>query len=232
MMNRRDMIMIAALLNGIILAALFMLATHEDSAADLPLPAIHSVAVSTSEPLAVAKGTIEPPAAPKEAYGSHELEHEFADYSLPSPEMIFGDDDVTLYADSSPEKEFVPADVVEISVKSGDFLEKLAKANGTTVEAIKELNQLKSERLKIGQILKVPVGTVHYKAEAPKQLASTPALPSSHDADAVYYTIKSGDNPWKIAKQFRVKTEDLLRLNQLNEEKARNLKAGDRIRIK
>jgi peptidoglycan endopeptidase LytF len=48
----------------------------------------------------------------------------------------------------------------------------------------------------------------------------------------VYYVVKSGDSPWKIAKQFNVKPEDILQLNHLDEEKARNLKIGDRIRIK
>lgn len=47
-----------------------------------------------------------------------------------------------------------------------------------------------------------------------------------------WYTIKSGDNPWKIAKTQKIKFDDLLKLNGLNEERARNLKPGDRIRIR
>ncbi|MBS0655263.1 MAG: LysM peptidoglycan-binding domain-containing protein [Verrucomicrobia bacterium] len=47
-----------------------------------------------------------------------------------------------------------------------------------------------------------------------------------------YYVLKSGDNPWLIARRFHLKFEDLLKLNDLDEEKARNLKVGQKIRIR
>lgn len=46
-----------------------------------------------------------------------------------------------------------------------------------------------------------------------------------------FYVIQSGDNPWKIAKKFHLSFEKLLELNNLDEVKARNLKAGQRLRI-
>jgi|GEM_PF-1886428 len=50
--------------------------------------------------------------------------------------------------------------------------------------------------------------------------------------EPMYYVMKSGDSPWKIAKQLGINYEEILRLNQLDEEKARKLKVGDRIRVK
>jgi len=47
-----------------------------------------------------------------------------------------------------------------------------------------------------------------------------------------WYVMRSGDNPWKVAKTHKIKFDDLLKLNGLNEERARNLKPGDRIRIR
>lgn len=41
-------------------------------------------------------------------------------------------------------------------VKNGDSLEKIARANNTTVKAIKELNGLTSDRINIGQALQMP----------------------------------------------------------------------------
>lgn len=41
-------------------------------------------------------------------------------------------------------------------VKSGDSLEKIAHAHSTTVKALKELNSLATDRIKIGQKLKLP----------------------------------------------------------------------------
>lgn len=41
-------------------------------------------------------------------------------------------------------------------VKEGDSLEKIAKANRTTIKAIKELNSLTSDRIVVGKQLKIP----------------------------------------------------------------------------
>lgn len=102
----------------------------------------------------------------------------------------------------------------EVIVKRGDNLEKIAKAHKTTVNEIVKLNHLPSTLLKIGQVLKIPEG-VH----------------SSKKADPRYYTIKVGENPWAIAHKHHMKVQDLLKLNGLNEEKARKLKPGDRLRV-
>lgn len=124
----------------------------------------------------------------------------------------------------------------EITVKKGDFLEKIAKANGTTIEELKRMNRLSTDRLDVGQVLKVPVSQKTSSSTNKTTLVSTssnpPSSPKKASAEATYYVVKSGDNPWKIAKQFQVKYEDILRLNNLNEEKAKNLKIGDRIRVK
>lgn len=115
---------------------------------------------------------------------------------------------------------------IEVTVKKGDALEKIARSNGTTAEQIKALNNLKSDRLSIGQQLLIPLDGEKIAKQIP-QVVQTPSVDEME-----YYVLKSGDNPWKIAKQFKVKFEDLLKLNNLDEEKARNLKIGDRIRVK
>lgn len=54
---------------------------------------------------------------------------------------------------------------------------------------------------------------------------------ASKSQEAKYYTVKSGDNPWSIAVKNKIKLDQLLKLNDLNEEKARRLKPGDKLRI-
>jgi len=49
---------------------------------------------------------------------------------------------------------------------------------------------------------------------------------------AEYYVVKSGDNPWTIARKFHINFADLLKLNDLDEDKAKNLKIGQKIRIR
>lgn len=122
--------------------------------------------------------------------------------------------------------------MVEVKVKKGDMLAKIAKANGTTVKAIKEANHLLNDHLKVGQVLKVPTGTVSMTANnSSSQSAPSDTLMKGND-NAQYYIVQSGDNPWKIAKKFHVKFEDILKLNSMTEEKAKNLKVGQEIRVK
>ena len=54
------------------------------------------------------------------------------------------------------------------AVKSGDNLSKIAAAHGTTIKALKSLNQLTTDRIKVGQKLKLP---------APKAAAPPAGLP-------------------------------------------------------
>lgn len=120
---------------------------------------------------------------------------------------------------------------IEVTVKKGDFLEKIARANGTSIDEIKRINNLNSDKLSIGQILKVPANAKS-KANATTTTTTKKADKVETASGPVYHTIKSGDNPWKIARQYKVKYEDILKLNSLNEDKARNLKVGDKIRVK
>ena len=48
-----------------------------------------------------------------------------------------------------------PSSTVQVVVKKGDALEKIARAHGTTVEEIMRANKMSSTRLQIGQTLKV-----------------------------------------------------------------------------
>jgi LysM repeat protein len=114
---------------------------------------------------------------------------------------------------------------VEVTVKRGDSLDKISRANGTTVKAIMQANRLASPRIDVGQILKIPTSQS-------KETALAEPSSKQQSQEVEYYTLKSGDNPWKVAKQFKVRFDQLLELNGLDEDKARNLKPGDTLRVK
>jgi len=124
----------------------------------------------------------------------------------------------------------VPSPFKEIQVKKGDVLEKIAKVHSTTVQELMKINKLSSTSLHIGQVLKVPNIVVAAKPAASSVPAS--AQPDNGDSSVKYYVVKSGDNPWTIAVKNHIKVEDLLRLNNMDEAKARKLKPGDQIRIR
>ena len=58
---------------------------------------------------------------------------------------------------------------VNVTVKKGDALEKIARANKSTVAGIMQANNMTSSALKVGQVLRVPV------SGAVAQVASEPA---------------------------------------------------------
>ena len=112
-------------------------------------------------------------------------------------------------------------------MKKGDSLDKIAKAHQTTVEEIIKVNHLPSSFLRVGQVLKLPKGKALSRSAIPN-----PPLAKNAGGSPEYYTVKVGDNPWTIAMKHHMKVEELLKLNQLNEEKARKIKPGDRLRIR
>jgi peptidoglycan DL-endopeptidase LytF len=120
----------------------------------------------------------------------------------------------------------------EIRVKKGDVLEKIARAHSTTVEEIMRLNQLSSTKLKIGQSLRIPPKGGKKVQPSSVNVAKAAPAPSKASSAPKFYVVKNGDNPWTIAVKNHMKVDELLKLNHLDEEKARHLKPGDQLRIK
>lgn len=94
-------------------------------------------------------------------------------------------------------------------VKSGDSLWSIAKKFNVNIDQLKGANNLTSNLLRVGQILKIPMIT-----EQP--------------TNAQKYIIQSGDTLYKIAQQFGTTTDDLINLNQLQ---TANLNIGDELWI-
>ena len=78
-------------------------------------------------------------------------------------------------------------------VVKGDNLYNIANKYKVSVSDIKSLNNLKSNTLQIGQILKIP-GTEAY----------------------ANYTVKKGDSLWKIANKYGVTVNELKQVNNLS----------------
>ncbi len=224
-MNRKNTILVSVLINAGLLAVLFVVAlTSQDEgipsseiASDVvrPLPKfddkIGSVEALPLRTVPVDPATtVEIPLPAPEEVAVHKLPPQVLEnIPPPAPPIV------------SPF-----ASCIEVIVKKGDSLEKIAKANQTSVDEIIKANHLSNTFLKIGQVLKIP--TERTLATAPK-LAETKR---PVEGGPEYYTMKVGDNTWAIAMKHHMKVDELLRLNGLNEEKARKLKPGDRLRIR
>lgn len=214
-MTRKDTILVAVLINAALLATLFITARIYDKHQEIDQleTAISFVTPPQQEyyPSIVHKDLHLPKeesiaVAPKTPFALS-LNQEYIESELPGAHQVPLKEEKTLLAFNEER---------EIFIKKGDSLATIAKTYGTDVETLKKINKLEKDTLSIGQKLKISRN---------KEIVE-------NDSEANYYILKTGDNPWKIAKQCGVKVEDIVRLNGLNEEKARNLKAGDRIRVR
>lgn len=95
------------------------------------------------------------------------------------------------------------------TVKSGDSLSLIAKNHNTTVTELKTINNLTSDIIKIGQVLKVPSLTT---VKVPAPSAPSPAINSTT------YTVQSGDSLWRIATNNKLTVTQLKSYNQLTSD--------------
>lgn len=83
-------------------------------------------------------------------------------------------------------------------VKKGDSLWSIASKNNTTVDNIKKLNNLSSNNLSVGQVLKLS-----YDAE------------NEDIKESNIYTVKKGDSLWLIANKYGTTVDELKSANNL-----------------
>ncbi|MEC0584279.1 LysM peptidoglycan-binding domain-containing protein [Bacillus spizizenii] len=96
------------------------------------------------------------------------------------------------------------------TVKSGDSLWKISKKYGMTVSELKKLNGLKSDLLRIGQVLKL-------KGSASSSSSSSLSVSTSSSSTSTY-KVKRGDSLSKIAKQYGTTVSKLKSLNGLKSD--------------
>ncbi len=237
-MNRKNTILLAVLVNAGLLVVLFVTAvtapdelsmppTHEMSAVpnkhELGAPlfgdefdlAMRQTPTSTETRLPV----VLPEVTPVQSSAVHVLPPSAPAVAVATPTPVAPPAAVTPVASA------LKAGTLEVVVKKGDTLEKIAKLQKTTVDEIIKANHLPSSFLRVGQVLKMP-------AERAAVQVAKKGAPEKAEQGPDYYTVKVGDNPWTIAMKNHIKVDELLKMNALNDEKARKLKAGDRLRIR
>ncbi len=85
------------------------------------------------------------------------------------------------------------------TVQSGDSLWSIARKFGVTVQELKDTNNLSSDTLRIGQVLKIP-----REVETP--------------SEGQTYTVKRGDSLWSIARDFGITVQALRNANNLTSD--------------
>jgi len=234
-MSRRDTIIIAVLINAGLLIVLFTTALKSDKSQDdfvqshAPSLVEEPISSLVSQPV-VAENRLTSPVGDEVDQLLKQYQQFSSVTSVEEKSPAVDQKDLSHFTDELKQRPDEPAQnevstqesaIIEVKVKKGDVLEKLARFHKTTVSEIMKLNRLTSSNLKIGQVLRIP--SKAKKASAPTQSVTR--------GDQKYYQIKAGDTPWSIALKHQMKLEDLLALNNLDKDKARKLKAGDRLRV-
>lgn len=234
-MSRRDTIIIAVLVNAALLVILFVAAitTKEETMQETKL--VNNALIEET--------TIDA----KELFSNVEKDNTIASKELVSTEAQ--DEFISLMEETKAQAPKVEAkiihklpklakvekqvekfveikmDVFELTVKKGDSLDKIARLNHVKISDITKLNNLNSSFLRIGQRLLIPK---NLKNENLSKNIAAKKVKKSYG----YYIVKVGDNPYTIAIKHHIKPSQLLKLNNLNEKRARRLKPGDKLRIR
>ena len=127
-------------------------------------------------------------------------------------------------ADSGAE---TPVTGASYTVKPGDTLAGIAHRSGSTTAELKQINNLRSDYVQVGQELKLPSGSAPAAVEAAHNPPpAAPAVPSTVKTPegAVTHEVKAGETVGVIARKYHVKTQDLLVANNIADP--RKIRAG------
>lgn len=102
-----------------------------------------------------------------------------------------------------------PTTYKDYVVKKGDSLYSIANKNNITVDELKKINNLTSNMLSIGQVLKLPT--------------------QDKEEEMAMYTVQKGDSLYSIAKKFGITVDEIKSLNNLT---SNNLAIGEQLMIK
>ncbi len=113
-------------------------------------------------------------------------------------------------------------------VRSGDSLSKIAARNGTTVAALREANNLRSDVIQIGQSLVIPGGGA---ATGPSNgsLINDYTPPPAENGNEMTFVVQRGDTLGEIARKFDVTVHDLMAANNISDP--RRIRVGQKLVI-
>lgn len=103
------------------------------------------------------------------------------------------------------------------TVKSGDTLYRIAKNNGTSVQQLKDWNNLSSHLIYVNQVLKISgTGTVSSSPSAPVQEKTNETQASPAPSNSKSYKVQPGDTMWSVAQRHGISISQLKQWNNLS----------------
>jgi membrane-bound lytic murein transglycosylase D len=124
-------------------------------------------------------------------------------------------------------------------IRRGETLSVLARKYGTSVQAIRELNNIgRSSVIREGRHLLIPMSSKvaerqerRQKEQLSSMTSPSPTMATTEDAQGlkkIVYRVRRGDTLWKISKYFNVPISQIREWNNFHQHSSR-LKAGRRL---
>jgi len=116
------------------------------------------------------------------------------------------------------------AETLSYTVKAGDTLASIARHAGTTSASIKVANKLKSDVVRVGQVLVLPAGG----SSTPAAVSSAP-VESAASGSSMTHVVKTGDTLGSIARKYQVKVGDIAAANNIADPT--KIRVGQKLKI-
>lgn len=113
-------------------------------------------------------------------------------------------------------------------VRSGDSLSLIAKNHATTINVLKQINDISGSLIRVGQPLLIPVASKSqqdYLYAQAKRFEAT----NSKGKRKVVHTIIEGDTLWDISRLYKVTAKEIAKWNQMTTKKT--LRLGQNLTI-
>lgn len=118
-------------------------------------------------------------------------------------------------------------ETISYTVQRGDNLSRIANRYDTTVAALKTANGKSSDVIRVGEVLTVPA-----TGDSANTSSAAPAPSRSQNASSSgtrTHTVKAGEFPGKIARQYGMTTAELLSMNNISDP--RKLRVGQELTV-
>jgi membrane-bound lytic murein transglycosylase D len=110
-----------------------------------------------------------------------------------------------------------PGELVEwqrYKIKNGDVLGKIARKHNTTVDIIRDINNLKNSRIRAGKYLLIPVASKNsdaYKLSVGQRLKSQQS--AKRKGNRIEHVVQPGDTLWDIARSYQLSHKSIASWN-------------------
>jgi len=116
--------------------------------------------------------------------------------------------------------------VIRYKVRSGDYLGRIASRYHVSVRQIMNWNHLRSNNIRVGQIL-----TIYQGGAGPSTVSASASSGSSKSSGSsgeyTVYTVRSGDSLFKISQRYGVTVKAIMDLNHCSSK----IKVGQKLKI-